>query len=142
MNIDNLSLLSSPINLAKKYPIKPYKKNKEKEIKILVITKSKLKKKRFEYFAKTAKFIKKTKIIEKNKVLFSIFFISFGKCFFIILLEISGMNKATDNNNIIFSIGIENWFLNKIYTNPGKINGTAKDEVIIIPTTIGNFAPI
>src|SRR6478672_10478639 len=102
MNIDNLSLLSSPINLAKKYPIKPYKKNKEKEIKILVITKSKLKKKRFEYFAKTAKFI------EKNKVLFSIFFISFGKCFFIILLEISGMNKATDNNNIIFSIGIEN----------------------------------
>jgi len=67
MNIDNLSLLSSPINLAKKYPIKPYKKNKEKEIKILVITKSKLKKKRFEYFAKTAKFIKKTKIIEKNK---------------------------------------------------------------------------
>jgi hypothetical protein len=57
-----------------------------------------------------------------------------------ILLAIIGINSATDNNITIFSRGIENWLLNRIYTKAGKTKGTDNEVVIINPTTIGSFA--
>ena len=92
-----------------------------------------------EYFANIPKFINDIKIIERRNNFSSILFANFGAFLFVNHPANKGKKRASANNIIIFPTGISNFDTStKRNTSEGKINGTAIDVKIIIPTTNGS----